>query len=85
MKILGNGKTGSSKTIIVEITEKEADMFTGVHGRPHITGRYKKGQNVNITAIYNKVQGINKKHAEIKAAAQKIKTNADDIDKALPL
>lgn len=90
MKILGVGKeTKKGKVItrryIVEITEDEADMITGIAGKPHISGRYKPGISVNITVIYNKVKNINEKHAEIKAAAEELRSDADDIANAIPL
>ena len=92
MKIIGLGKVTKDESgkvterrYVVEITEDEADMITGVAGRPHISGRYKPGKQVNITAIYDKVKAINEKHAEIKAAAIKLKSDADDIANALPL
>ncbi len=79
-------KVDSSKTVyVVEITEVEADMITGVAGRPHISGRYKPGVIVNLTSIYNKVKRINEKFDEIKAAVLTVKSSADDIDNAIPL
>ncbi len=89
MEILGIGKVdkqNANKTeYIVRITEAEADMITGVAGKPHISGRYKPGVSVNISAIYKKVKSINESHAEIVAAAVEIKSDANDIEKALPL
>ena len=92
MEIIGTGKITKDedgnviqRDIVVEITEKEADMITGVAGRPHQSGRYKPGRNVNISSIYNKVKRINEKHAEIKAAALKVKTDADVISNSIPL
>lgn len=82
MKILGVGK---NKAIIAELTEEEIDMITGVHGKPHISGRYKAGKDVNISKTYNKVDKINRKNSELKAAVQKIKSAADDIDNNLIL
>lgn len=71
--------------LLVEMTEAEADMIAGVAGKPHISGRYKPGKNVNVTKIYNKVKQINEKHAQIINATNGIKTKADDIKNALPL
>lgn len=91
MKILGTGKVTkvegqvTERRYIVEITEDEADMITGIAGRPHISGRYKPGREVNIGEIYNKVKSINEKHAEIKAAAIELKSDAEDIENAIPL
>lgn len=89
MEFVGIGKVNkqnSDKTIyVVEITEAEADMITGVAGKPHISGRYKPGVEVNLTAIYNKVEQINKKQAAILAATTTIKSSADDIKNSLPL
>lgn len=73
------------RELLVEITEAEADMITGVAGRPHISGRYKPGKEVNITAIYQKVKQINEKHTIIKSALRAIKSSADDIDNSIPL
>ncbi len=79
-------KQDTSKTkYVVEITEAEADMITGVAGKVHISGRYKPGVQVNVTAIYEKVEQINEKSVEIVAAAEKLKTDADDIINAIPL
>ena len=92
MEILGLGKitkdqsgTVTERRYIVEITETEADMITGVAGRPHISGRYKPGRDINIATIYDKVKRINVSHAEIIAAAAEINADADDIANALPL
>lgn len=92
MKFLGLGKVtkdGQGKVVerryVVELTEAEIDMITGVAGRPHISGRYKPGHEVNITAIYQKVKQINEKHAIIKSAVRAIKSGADDIDNSIPL
>lgn len=92
MKILGLGKVTKDKDgnvierrYVIEVTEAETDMITGVAGRVHISGRYKPGVTVNITAIYEKVKKINVKHAEIKKAAIKLKSDADDIINAIPL
>lgn len=82
MKIIGTGK---NKTVIIEITESEADMITGVAGKAHIAGRYKPGKSVNIASVYEKVKSINEKHAELKAAVLAIKSSADDIDNSLIL
>ena len=92
MKIIGIGKVTKDKTgkvterqYIVCMSETEADMITGVAGRPHISGRYRPGVSVNITSIYDKVKSINERHAEIKAAAEELKSDADDIANAIPL
>lgn len=92
MEFLGIGKiTKDDKGVvterqyIVEMTEVEADMITGVAGKPHIAGRYKLGVTVNIAAIYDKVKRINERHAEIVAAATEIKSDADDMVNAIPL
>ncbi len=89
MEIIGIGKIDKTKPAqteyIVKITEDEADMITGVAGRPHITGRYKPGVSVNITAIYDKVKLINERHAEIVAAAQELQADAADMASAIPL
>lgn len=91
MKFLGLGKITKKNGVVterkyvVEITEAEADMITGVAGRPHISGRYKPGKTVNVTAIYDKVKAINEKHDEIKAAMISVKASADDINNSIPL
>ncbi len=91
MKFLGVGKITkvdnvvTERRYIVEITETEADQITGVAGRPHISGRYKPGKSVNISVIYDKVKRINEKHAEIKAAAQELQSDAADIANSIPL
>lgn len=77
MNILGVGK---DKSIIVELTEAEADMITGVAGKVHISGRYKAGKSVNVAEIYNKVDTINKKSVELKAAAVTIRDAVDTIE-----
>ena len=89
MKILGTGKvnkTTPNKTIyIVEITEAEADKITGIAGKPHISGRYKPGVTVNISAIYDKVKAINERHAEIVAGVKEIQADAAEIEIKMPL
>lgn len=90
MKILGTGKSSKkgkddSREYIVLITEAEADMITGITGKPHISGRYKPGAEVNISVIYDKVKLINDKHEEIVAAAIELKSDADEIATAIPL
>lgn len=89
MIFLGIGKvnkTAPGKTVyIAEITEAEADMITGVAGKPHISGRYRPGAKANIAAIYQKVKQINQKHAEIKAAAVELQADAVDMQNAIPL
>lgn len=91
MKFLGTGKVTkkdgvvTERRYIIEITESEADMITGVAGKVHISNRYRPGVQVNLTAIYNKVKRINEKYAEIVAAAAGVKADADDIANALPL
>lgn len=92
MKFIGLGKVTKNdenevteRLYVAELTEEEADMITGVAGRPHISGRYKPGVTVNVTAIYRKVKRINEKFAEIKAGVIKVKASADEIDNAIPL
>ena len=89
MKILGVGKIDKRDTnktkYVAEITEAEADMITGVAGKPHISGRYKPDMSINISEIYLKVKSINERYAEIVAAAAEVKSDADDIAKAIPL
>ncbi len=91
MKILGLGKVTKKDGVvtrrryIVEITETEADMITGVAGKVHISGRYKPGGLVNVAAIYDKVKRINERHAEIKAAALELQSDAADMANAIPL
>ena len=89
MEFLGTGKidkTDTSKTkYVVELTEAEVDMITGIAGKPHVASRYKPGVEVDIAVIYQKVKLINERPAEIKAAAAAIKTGADDINNAIPL
>ena len=92
MKIIGIGEPRkdeagkvTDKTILVEMTIDEADMVNGVAGRPHISGRYKAGREIGLTAIYKKVKLINEKTATIKSAVRAIKSSADDIDNNLPL
>ncbi len=79
-----NGKVAERK-YIVEMTEVEADKITGVAGKPHISGRYKPGMQINISAIYDKVERINKRHTEIKAAAIELQADAADMVDAIPL
>ncbi len=91
MEILALGKITKKNGVVterkyvVELTEAELDMITGVAGRPHISGRYKPDQLVNITTIYDKVKLINQRHAAIKAGVLTMKSSADDIDNAIPL
>jgi hypothetical protein len=92
MKFIGTGKVAKDESgkvterrYVAELTEAEIDMITGVAGRPHISGRYKPGKEVNISAIYQKVKQINEKHAIIKSAVRAIKSSADDIDSSIPL
>ncbi len=89
MIFLGIGKVDkqdTSKTkYIIEITEAEADMITGVAGKPHIASRYKPGVQVNLTAIYDKVKAINERHAEIVAGAKEVQADAAEIENAIPL
>ena len=89
MKFLGTGKVDkkdSSKTIyIVEITEDEADKITGVAGKVHISGRYKPGVTVNISAIYDKVKAINERHAEIVAGVKELQADAAELESKIPL
>lgn len=70
---------------VVEMSEKEVDMVTGIAGKPHVASRYKPGRQVNIASIYEKVEKINNRHDAIIAAAAKVKTYADDIANAIPL
>ncbi len=91
MKIIGLGKITkkngvvTKRIIVAEFTEKEADMITGIVGKPHIAGRYRPGREVNIAAIYNKVERINRNEAKIKKAMLEVKSNADDITNSIPL
>jgi len=92
MRFLGLGKITkdeqgkvAERLYVIEITEAEADMITGVAGKVHISGRYKPGNIANVAKIYDKVKKINEKYAEIKAAAAQVKLDADDIANAIPL
>ena len=92
MEIIGLGepvKDEDGKVIdkkyIVEITETEFDMITGIAGKPHISSRYKPGRDVNIANIYNKVKKINEKEAIIRSAAATVKASADSITNSIPL
>jgi len=91
MKFIGIGKITkkdgkvTERRYIVDMTETEADMITGIAGRPHISGRYKPGRQVNIAAIYDKVKRINERHAEIIAGAKEIQADAADLENAIPL
>lgn len=94
MKIIGLGEKikdfdgivgVTEQCYIVEVTEGEFDMITGIAGRPHISSRYKPGRDVNIAKIYDKVKKINEKEAVIKKALQAVKKGADEIDKSIPL
>lgn len=92
MEFLGIGKiTKDDKGVvterryIVEMTEAEADMITGVAGKAHISGRYKPGVDVNIAVIYQKVKQINEKQDEIVAAAKELQSDAADMENAIPL
>ena len=92
MEIIGLGKPVKDeqgvvidKKYIVEITETEFDMITGIAGRPHISSRYKPGRDVNIANIYNKVKKINEKEAIIRSAAATVKASADSITNSIPL
>jgi len=88
MEFLGEGKTTTKQGkkiqhYIVEISEAEADMITGVAGKVHISGRYKAGIVVDITSVYEKVKNINEKSAQIKASMATVKANADNISNAI--
>ena len=91
MKILGTGKITkvdgvvTERRLIIDMSEEEADMFTGVAGREHMAGRYKPGIEINITAIYLKVKSINERYAEIIAGAKEIQSDAAEIENTLPL
>jgi len=75
----------TERRYITEITEDEADKITGVAGKPHIAGRYRPGVQVNVAKIYDKVERINKSHAEIKAAAKEVQADAAEMENAIPL
>jgi len=91
MEILGLGKVTKTDGAVTEreyianLAEKELDMITGVAGKVHISGRYKPGARINISRIYSKVKHLNEKEAEIKAAAEETKTNANEIIESFPL
>ena len=92
MEFIGTGKVTKDedgnvieRILVVELTEAEVDMVTGVAGKPHIASRYKPGRKVNIAKIYNKVKRINESHVAIKAAAAKLKTDAGNIANSIPL
>ena len=92
MEIIGLGepvKDEQGKVIdkkyIVEITETEFDMITGIAGRPHITSRYKPGRDVNLATIYAKVKLINERESIIRSAAATVKASADSIINSIPL
>ena len=91
MKIIGLGKVTKAEGVVTErryildVTEEEFDMITGIAGRPHVSGRYKPGREVNIAGIYQKVKNINEKHAEIKAAAIEVQADAAEIANSIPL
>ena len=91
MKFLGTGKVTKvngevkERQYIVGMTETEADMITGIAGKPHISNRYRPGMSIDISAIYDKVKRINERHAEIVAAAIELKADADEIATAIPL
>lgn len=92
MKFLGLGKVTKNeegevteRKYVVEMTEAEADMITGVAGRPHMAGRYRPENIINIASIYQKVKRINEKHAEIVAAAQELQSDAAEMEKSIPL
>lgn len=91
MRFLGLGKVTKKdgevieRCYIVDMTETEADMITGIAGRPHITGRYKPGKQVNIADIYNRVKHLNEKETKIKAAANETITNANEILNSFPI
>ncbi len=92
MEILGLGEPVKDvdgkvidKKYIIEVTETEFDMITGIAGRPHISSRYKPGRDVNITDVYQRVKRINEKEAIIRSAAQTVKVSADSITNSIPL
>ncbi len=92
MKFTGTGKITrdsqgnvTERILLAEMTETEAMMITGVHGRPVIAGRFKPGRSVNIGKIYNKVKQIVEKFAEIRAAMIEIRSKTEEIDTSLPL
>ncbi len=90
MLILGIGKKIKEdlkeiQHYLIDVTEDEADMITGVAGKTHIQGTDKEGVRVNIASIYDKVKRINERHAEIKAAAVELQADAADLENAIPL
>jgi len=92
MKIIGKGKpirddqnVVIDEVILVSMTVTEARKITGVDGRPIIAGRFKPGREVNISAVYSKVQEINTKETELRAAMQSIRSAADNIENSLNL
>lgn len=82
MKIIG---ISGNKGLIVEMSESEIMKVSGVAGKPVISGRFKPGRDVNISPIYDKVEKINTKNAELKTALAAIKTAASDMENSLIL
>ena len=76
MDIIGIGK---DECIVCTMTLEEIERVAGVHGKPHISGRFKAGKEINISKVYDKVSKINEKQSELIQAANDVISAANDI------
>lgn len=86
MEIVGRGQpVNEQKHYIVDMSEIEIDKILGVADKPHISGRYKPGQILSISKIYNKIKKLAANHIAIKAALQEIRTKTQESINELPI
>ena len=87
MKITAQIEDGPNKQkrYLVELSEVEIDKITGIAGTPHNPARYKAGQSIDISRIYNKVKQIVENNAAIRLSMQQMKIKAKEIEDSLQL
>ncbi len=52
------GNTAEKEQFLVKMSEEELDYATGIGKRPHISGRYKPGQKVNIGRTFKQLDRL---------------------------
>jgi len=77
-------KLPRKQAYIVEVTEDELDKLSGISKRPHISGRYKIGNEVKVALVYERLEYFEAHKVQLANAEAMLRSAANSIKDLLP-
>ena len=78
-------KGDEQEKFLVEATEAELEMITGIAGKPHISGRFEVDTEIAAAEVYKRLEEFTNNKEKLKEAGNSLRQTADSIKGILDL